>query len=146
MAVLRMLALSAALLAGAVGGARADPFTLTSKTFKDGEAMPDKVADNRSGACHGDNISPQLSWTYAPAGAKTFVLAIIDPQGRNGLGVYHFVGYGIPASVTSFAEGELSAPSDKVRRRYEHVGADPLFRPVPAAGRAASLFLRAHRH
>jgi Raf kinase inhibitor-like YbhB/YbcL family protein len=113
MEVLRVLAVSIALVAGAVGAARADPFTLTSKTFKDGEAMPSRVADNRSGACHGENVSPQLSWTNAPAGARTFVLAIIDPQGRNGLGVYHFVGYGIPASVTSFAEGELSSASDK---------------------------------
>ncbi len=36
-----------------------------------------------------------------------------DPEGRGGAGVHHWVAYGIPASVTSFAEGELSKPSDK---------------------------------
>jgi Raf kinase inhibitor-like YbhB/YbcL family protein len=114
MAAHYVLAAIAAALSVVVSAAHADPFTLTSKTFTDGEAMPNKVSDNRSGgACHGENVSPQLSWTNPPAGAKTFVLAIVDPQGRNGLGVYHFVGYGIPASVTSFAEAELSSPSDK---------------------------------
>ena len=29
-----------------------------------------------------------------------------------GLGVVHFVAYGIPTSVTGFAEGELSKPSE----------------------------------
>jgi hypothetical protein len=113
MAALRILAATTALLAVAVSAARADPFTLTSKTFNDGGAMPNEVSDNKNGVCNGENVSPQLSWTNPPAGAKTFVLAIVDAQGRNGLGVYHFVGYGIPAGVTSFAEAELSAPSDK---------------------------------
>jgi phosphatidylethanolamine-binding protein (PEBP) family uncharacterized protein len=36
-----------------------------------------------------------------------------DPEGRGGAGVHHFVAYGISPSVTSFAEGELSKPSDK---------------------------------
>jgi Raf kinase inhibitor-like YbhB/YbcL family protein len=111
--VRRILVLGAAILALCAGAAHADPFALTSKTFKDGEVMPNKVADDVKGVCNGENVSPQLSWTNPPADAKTFVLAIVDPQGRNDLGVYHFVGYGIPASVTSFAEAELSGPSDK---------------------------------
>ena len=36
-----------------------------------------------------------------------------DPEGRGGAGVHHWVAYGIPASVTSFAEGEVSKLSDK---------------------------------
>ena len=36
-----------------------------------------------------------------------------DPEGRGGAGVHHWVAYGIPASVTSFAEGEVSKASDK---------------------------------
>jgi phosphatidylethanolamine-binding protein (PEBP) family uncharacterized protein len=36
-----------------------------------------------------------------------------DPEGRQGLGVVHWIAYGIPASVTSFAEGEVSKESDK---------------------------------
>jgi len=36
-----------------------------------------------------------------------------DPEGRGGASTIHWVAYGIPASVTGFAEGEVSKPSDK---------------------------------
>lgn len=112
----------------------ADPFTLTSRTFKDGDAMPNAVADVKEGACNGQNVSPQLSWTNAPEGTKSFVLAIVDPQGRNGLGVYHFVAYGIPASVTSFAEAEVSAPSDKYVGGLNSLGVTHYSGPCPPRG------------
>ena len=93
----------------------ADVFTLTSTTFQDGKIMPKKVANNRAGNanCVGENVSPQLSWTNVPAGTKSFVLLMNDPEGRAPSGVSHWVAYGIPASVTGFAEGETSKPSDK---------------------------------
>ena len=106
-------------LSGAAFSAQA-PFTLTSATFKDGTMMPQKVANmNAPGAanpnpnCVGQNVSPQLSWSGAPADTKSFAITMIDPEGRGGLGVFHWVAYGIPANVTSFAEGEVSKASDK---------------------------------
>ena len=48
-----------------------------------------------------------------PDGTKSFVFLMIDPEGRAPGGVNHWVAYGIPASVTGFAEGEVSKPSDK---------------------------------
>ena len=48
-----------------------------------------------------------------PAGTKSFALLMFDPEGRPPGGVSHWVAYGIPASVTGFAEGEVSRPSDK---------------------------------
>jgi len=95
----------------------ANPFTLTSTTFKDGQMMPRKVAAStanlKSPNCVGENVSPQLSWTGVPEGTKSFAILMEDPEGRGGQGVHHWVAYGIPASVTSFAEGEVSKPSDK---------------------------------
>jgi phosphatidylethanolamine-binding protein (PEBP) family uncharacterized protein len=38
---------------------------------------------------------------------------MLDIDGRPPGGVSHWVAYGIPASVTGFAEGEVSKPSDK---------------------------------
>ena len=99
--------------------APAAPFTLTSTTFKDGTMMPAKVANmNQPGApanpnCVGQNVSPELSWSGTPDGTKSFAITMIDPEGRAGLGVFHWVAYGIPANVTSFAEGEVTAVSDK---------------------------------
>jgi Raf kinase inhibitor-like YbhB/YbcL family protein len=108
----------AAILSMAVSGTAAyaaDVFTLTSTTFQDGKIMPKKVANDRAGNpnCVGENVSPQFSWTNVPAGTKSFVLLMSDPEGRAPTGVSHWVAYGIPASVTGFAEGETSKPSDK---------------------------------
>ena len=63
--------------------------------------------------CVGDNVSPQLSWSGAPADIKSFAILMEDPEGRGGAGVHHWVAYGIPPNVTSFAEGEVSKESDK---------------------------------
>jgi Raf kinase inhibitor-like YbhB/YbcL family protein len=96
----------------------ADIFSLTSTTFKDGTVMPKNAANSTANAptnpnCVGENVSPQFSWTGVPEGTKSFVLTMFDPEGRAPSGVSHWVAYGIPASVTGFAEGEVSKPSDK---------------------------------
>src|SRR4051812_17373025 len=94
-----LLATGALALALCGGGAAwaADPFTLTSTTFKDGTMMPKKVANNTAGSpnCVGDNTSPQLSWNVVPDGTKSFAITMVDPEGRGGAGVFHFVAYGI---------------------------------------------------
>jgi Raf kinase inhibitor-like YbhB/YbcL family protein len=106
-----------AMAAWCMGGAAnaAEPFALSSTTFKDGTMMPKKVANKgpQNPNCVGDNVSPELSWSGAPEGTKSFAFTMIDPEGRNGLGVFHWVAYGIPANVTSFAEGEVTKESPK---------------------------------
>jgi len=108
-------AIGLALCCGGAAAWAADPFTLSSTTFKDGTLMPRKVANNTAGNpnCVGDNVSPEFSWSGVPEGTKSFALTMVDPEGRGGLGVFHWVAYGIPASVTSFAEGETSKDSPK---------------------------------
>ena len=93
-------------------------FTLSSTTFEDGKLMPKNVANNAANShnnsnCVGENVSPQFSWTNVPEGAKSFVFLMTDPEGRASASVFHWVAYGIPVSVTGFAEGEVSKPSDK---------------------------------
>ena len=109
-----LLVAGAMVLAAAYAAHAADPFALTSTTFKDGTMMPKKVANTGTNPnCVGENVSPQFSWTGVPDGTKSFVLLMEDPEGRGGAGVHHWVAYGIPPSVTGFAEGEVSKPSDK---------------------------------
>jgi Raf kinase inhibitor-like YbhB/YbcL family protein len=115
-----LLAAAAATVALGFAGTAANAagaFTLQSTTFKDGQMMPKKVANSQANAatnpnCVGDNVSPQLSWSNVPDGTKSFVLLMVDPEGRGGAGVNHWVAYGIPASVTGFAEGETSKQTD----------------------------------
>jgi len=134
-------ALAASLLLG-VGAScahAAGVFTLSSTTFADGQMMPKKVANSRANrpdnpGCVGDNVAPQLSWTNTPEGAKSLALILTDPQGGAGRGFVHFVAYGVPASVSGFAEGELSKPSDKYVAGKNGAGQDAYFGPCPASG------------
>jgi Raf kinase inhibitor-like YbhB/YbcL family protein len=97
----------------AVGAA--EPFVISSPAFKDGTMMPKKSSNNTAGSanCVGENISPALTWANPPAGTKSYALTMVDPEGRGGSGVIHWVAYGIPVSLSGFAEGEVSKPSNK---------------------------------
>ena len=86
--------------------AAAAPFKLTSADFKDNGAIPDKLAFNNMG-CTGSNISPELEWTNAPAGTKSFALMVHDPDAPTGSGWWHWVVYNISADTTSIAEGAV---------------------------------------
>src|ERR1700744_4108313 len=117
--VLRGSILTGAVLLAALSGtqgARADGvFTLSSTAYKDGERLPTKFAGNNKSNpnCVGENISPPLAWANPPEGTKSYALLMLDIDGRPPGGVVHWVAYGIPASVTGFAEGEVSKASDK---------------------------------
>jgi phosphatidylethanolamine-binding protein (PEBP) family uncharacterized protein len=132
------------LLAGTVHAA--EVFTITSSSFKDGALLAKKNAgDNKSNPnCVGENVSPPLAWTNAPAGTTSFALVMTDPEGR-GTGVDHWIAYGIPASVTSFAEGETGKPSEKYVGGTGTAKQNIYMGPLHAAGTAASLHLRADR-
>lgn len=84
----------------------AAPFTLHAVDFHNTGKLP--VSMGAGGQCLGENISPALSWKDAPAGTKSYVLLIEDPQGANGLGVTHFIGYGIDAKRNHFAQRDLT--------------------------------------
>ncbi|MBX9775506.1 MAG: YbhB/YbcL family Raf kinase inhibitor-like protein [Xanthobacteraceae bacterium] len=95
--------------------AAAQDFVITSSAFQDGGWLAQKNAGNNPNNpnCVGENISPPLAWQNVPAKATSLALLMFDPEGRGGQGVSHWVAYGIPVSVTGFAEGEASKPSDK---------------------------------
>ena len=50
--------------------------------------------------CHGENISPELSWTNAPAGTQSFAVTIYDKDAPTGSGFWHWLIFNIPANVT----------------------------------------------
>jgi Raf kinase inhibitor-like YbhB/YbcL family protein len=99
----------------AQGAQAAEPFSITSSSFKDGTMLATKNAGNikANPNCVGENVSPPLTFSNPPAGTKSYVLLMVDPEGRGGLGVNHWVAYGIPVSVTGFAENEVSVLGNK---------------------------------
>ena len=93
-------------------------FRLFSPALADNAMLEHKHSGNlkRVPSCpDGGNLSPPLQWVNVPEKARSLVLLMEDQAGRAGLGVTHLVVYGIPASITGFAEGELSAPPQERR-------------------------------
>ena len=115
---LMLSTIAAAGLAGCAAPASQPPsagpvFTLWSPAFRDGDELKQQHAGNvpSNPNCVGENVSPPLAWTNVPAGTKSFAFLVYDQGGRNGLGVVHWVAYNVPATVSAFAEKEVSAPS-----------------------------------
>lgn len=140
----RLLAAAAATFAFgfATTSANADPFSIKSATFAEGKMMPKKVANSTANVptnpnCVGDNVSPEFSFSNVPDGTKSFIFLMSDPEGRGGAGVSHFVFYGIPASVTGFAEGELGKSSDKFVGGKATPGTTTYFGPCTPPGQVA---------
>ena len=110
---------------------------LTSASFKDGEflAMDHVLAERYGFGCNGGNRSPQLSWSGAPDGTKSFALTCFDPDAPTGSGFWHWVVANISASVTSLeldagnpASGKLPAGAVTVRNdagTREYIGPCP---------------------
>ena len=75
---------------------------LTSSAFSAGNAIPAKHTGE------GEDVSPALEWSDAPAGTRSFALVCHDPDAplltTNGYGFVHWVLYGIPGDVSSLAE------------------------------------------
>lgn len=123
-------------LFAATAVANAEPFQISSTSFKDGQVLDKKHAGNlpNNPNCVGSNTSPQFSWTNVPEGTKSFAIVMTDPEGRAPAGVVHWIAYGIPANVTSFAEGELGQPSSKYVGGKSTLGVGHYIGPCPPRG------------
>ncbi len=78
------------------------PLEITSSAFQQGGPIPARYT------CEGQDVSPPLAWSGAPANTKTFALIVDDPDAPDPAKpqrVYvHWVVYCIPAAVTSLKE------------------------------------------
>jgi Raf kinase inhibitor-like YbhB/YbcL family protein len=81
--------------------------TVTSAAFANGGTIPTIEA---AAACGGTNTSPDLTWTGAPATAKSFVITEFDPDAPTGVGFWHWILYNIPTTTTTIAAGAGVAP------------------------------------
>jgi Raf kinase inhibitor-like YbhB/YbcL family protein len=86
---------------GPVSGA---DFRLWTPGFRDGATMP-VVAEYHGDGCLGGNISPELRWSGVPAGTKSLVLTVHDPDAPVPGGWWHWVRFNIPASREGLPAG-----------------------------------------
>src|SRR5205814_3123719 len=78
----------------------AGKFTVTSTNISPGGKIADAQVYNSFG-CKGGNVSPELTWSSAPVGTKSFAILMHDPDAPTGSGWWHWVVYNIPANVGS---------------------------------------------
>jgi len=119
---------------------------LSSSSFSDGQKIPGDYAfcipDPAHHVCLGRNLNPQLSWSDAPAGTRSFAVICHDPdvpskgddvnqEGRTvpaalpRVDFFHWVLVDLPASITTLKEGEFSS------------GVTPRGKPGPQAAHGA---------
>ncbi|PZU23485.1 MAG: YbhB/YbcL family Raf kinase inhibitor-like protein [Shinella sp.] len=101
----RISLLASLLLAATVSApARAEDFRLSSAAMAEGAQL--KPAQVFAGfGCTGQNQSPQLSWSGAPAGTKSFAITAYDPDAPTGSGWWHWNVVNIPATVQEIKPG-----------------------------------------
>ena len=102
---------------------------LSSNSFADGQKIPGDysfcVADPAHHVCLGKNLNPQLSWSDAPPGTRSFALICHDPdvpsrgddvnqEGRSvpaalpRVDFFHWVLIDLPSHITGIDAGEFS--------------------------------------
>jgi Raf kinase inhibitor-like YbhB/YbcL family protein len=92
------------LLASALTGnaGQAAAFTLSSPDIAAGGTIAQRFEFDGFG-CSGENKSPALKWSGAPAGTRAFAVTVYDPDAPTGSGWWHWVLINIPAEVTELA-------------------------------------------
>ena len=101
------------------------PFAITSAAIPPDGKIPAVYT------CEGKDIAPPLAWTGAPAGTKSFVLIVDDPDAPDPAAPkmtwVHWVLYDLPASATGLPEavrpealpaGTREGRNDWQRTRY----------------------------
>ncbi len=80
--------------------------TITSAAFEDGGAMAAKYT------CEGPNISPPLTWSGVPEGARSLALIVDDPDAPDPaapkMTYVHWVLYNLPVDCGGLPEGTTS--------------------------------------
>ena len=100
-------------------------FTLSSSAFTNGGNIPAKFTCDAGQT----NPSPALAWSEPPAGTKSFVLIMDDPDVPMPNGFTHWVLADIPASTTALPEnfqvGSVGVSANSGFRRPGYAGPCP---------------------
>ncbi|MDO4919166.1 YbhB/YbcL family Raf kinase inhibitor-like protein [Kocuria sp.] len=108
-------------------------FTLTSTDVAEGETMKTPQLSGIMGA-GGEDVSPQLSWSGAPEGTRSYVVTMFDPDAPTPSGFWHWCLSNVPADVTELATGAASnLPQAAVKHRND-AGTDEFLGAAPPEG------------
>jgi Raf kinase inhibitor-like YbhB/YbcL family protein len=115
-------------------------FVLSSPDTQMAAKVPEVYTANVFG-CSGGNMSPPLQWSGEPAGTKSFVLTLFDPDEHGDpSGWWHWIVYDLPANTHSLAKGagvehSTALPAGTMQGRTD-LGNDAYHGPCPDKGEA----------
>ena len=112
------------------------PFTLTAPAFANNGAIPSEYT------CDSTDTAPELRWSGAPAGTKSFALIVDDPDAPDPkapkMTYVHWVLYDIPASTSGVPRGgKTPAGARDGRNDWKRTGYGG---PCPPIGRHRYFF------
>lgn len=120
-------------------------FTLMSQDFFD-KAWLGKAHEFNGFDGSGENRSPSLQWSGAPANTKSYALTMYDPDAHTGSGFWHWVAYDIRREVSALPQcsgildmGELK--SSLLKNASNDFGTSGYGGPCPPYGDKAHRYI-----
>lgn len=103
--------------------------TLSVDSLSPGSVLPDVYT------CKGASTSPELSWSNIPAGTKSLVLILEDPDAPSGT-FTHWLVYNIPPGSGNLAQGQpnVKVLSNDAQQGESSTGSRGYFPPCPPIG------------
>jgi Raf kinase inhibitor-like YbhB/YbcL family protein len=113
-------------------------FVLSSPDARLAVKVPETYTANLYG-CTGENMSPPLQWSGAPAGTKSFVVTLFDPDEHGDpSGWWHWIVYDLPANIDKLPKGAGAEHSSVLpqgsRQGRTDEGKDAYLGPCPSKG------------
>lgn len=104
---------------------------LSSAAIPDGSTISAAYVEP---SCGGGNTSPDLAWSGAPEGTRSYAVTCFDPDAPTGSGWWHWIAFDIATAQTSLSAGQgPDAPMRQWRNDYGYVGyGGPCPPPGPA--------------
>ncbi|MBV8142209.1 MAG: YbhB/YbcL family Raf kinase inhibitor-like protein [Verrucomicrobia bacterium] len=123
-----IIVLGCFLALGSFSSVEGGEFRLVSSQWREGGTVPRENLFNGSG-CQGANISPEIHWSGAPAGTRSFAITMVDPDAPAPGGWWHWVAWNIPGTVSGLPAGAgnkgskaLPASSVQCKNDYGELG------------------------
>ena len=85
-------------------------FEATSQDLEDGAELPAAQASAYFGIKGGQDLSPQLGWSGAPEGTRSYAVTVVDVDAPRAGGFCHWAVVNIPVEVDQLPEGAGGAP------------------------------------
>jgi Raf kinase inhibitor-like YbhB/YbcL family protein len=98
-------------------------FTVSSPDVAKDKPVAQNFIFNGFG-CKGENQSPALQWSGAPAGTQSFALSIYDPDAPTGSGWWHWFVVNLPSDTASLPRGAGSKGGEKLPKGAQQIRTD----------------------